>query len=65
MLRLYKAHRGDYYCKNIPYRIFKSGSFWKVQILRKEDNYIIYCADTLKEAIDYTESIILKGLKNE
>lgn len=65
MATFYKAHKGDYYCRELPYRIFKGcGSrfgFWRVKRLINDasiysDSYgdnIEFYAESLKEAKEY------------
>ena len=51
----YKAHKQDYYCREKPYRIFKSGSFWKVQPTRGLKDTELF-AEALKEAKEYVKA---------
>ena len=65
MITFYKAHKGDYYCRELPYRIFKSTIFWKVKrvdtlIGCSTKNDVVYYADSLQEAKNYVLSRMSK-----
>lgn len=52
MITFYKAHKGDYYCRELKYRIFKCGVFWRVQNLNGIRSIELY-ADSFQEAKNY------------
>ena len=56
MITFYKVHKQDYYCRQLPYRIFKCGCFWRVQRLpiNPNENIELY-ADRFQQAKDFVE----------
>lgn len=65
MVTFYKAHKGDYYCRELPYRIFKHRAFWRVQRLTgypTTDNIELF-ADRLCMPFGVFHAVIEKALK--
>jgi len=56
MVSFYKAHKGDYYCRELPYRIYKS-DYWIVKRItdKPTNRNIELYADSLKEAKNYVK----------